>query len=149
MMIKQRIEEDLKKAMLAGDRPLVEVLRGLKSAILYEEVSEGVRDAGLSNDKVVALLQKEAKKRQDSADLYDRGGSPERQEKELAEKAIIQNYLPEQMSDDEILNLVDEAVLVVGNDVKNMGQIIGVVKQKTAGRAVGAVIARLVKSRLS
>jgi uncharacterized protein YqeY len=72
---KQQIDADLKTAMLAGDKTLVTTLRGLKSAILYVEVAENAREKGLPEDAVVAILQKEAKKRQESADLYLQGGN--------------------------------------------------------------------------
>lgn len=149
MAIKQQIDQDLKAAMLAGDKTLVTTLRGLKSAILYAEVSEGAREAGLSDEKVVSLLQKEAKKRQESADLYEQGGNSEKKAQELAEKEAIEQYLPAQLSEAEISTLVDEAIAELGSpDKQQMGQVIGLVRQKSSGNADGAVIARLVKERL-
>lgn len=76
-MLKQKIEQDIKTAMLAGDKTLVMTLRGLKSAILYIEVAQGIRDTGLPDAEVIDLLAKEAKKRQESADLYKQGGNQE------------------------------------------------------------------------
>src|SRR6185369_11783185 len=99
-MLKVRIDQDLKTALLAGDKTLATTLRGLKSAILYVEVAKGVRDEGLSDEEIVTLLAKEAKKRQESADLYVQGGSQERADAELAEKKAIEVYLPQQLSDD-------------------------------------------------
>ncbi len=91
MGLKQQIDADLKTAMLAGDKVLVTTLRGLKSVILNVEVAEGSRETGLADDKIISLLQKEAKKRQESADLYLQGGSVERQQAELAEKWSLKN----------------------------------------------------------
>lgn len=71
MTISEQIDADLKQAMLAGDKTLVTTLRGLKSVILYEEVAKGLRDTGLDDDAVITLFSKEAKKRQESADLYE------------------------------------------------------------------------------
>ena len=141
MSIKNQIDKDLKQAMLAGDKTLVTTLRGVKSAILYAEVSDNARDSGLTDDKIITILQKEAKKRQESADLYGKGGNLEKQEAELAEKEIINQYLPEQLSEAEIVKLVDESINKVGNDQQKMGQIIGMVKSESGGNADGALVA--------
>jgi uncharacterized protein YqeY len=149
-MLKARIDQDLKVALLAGDKVLATTLRGLKSVILYAEVAKGVRDTGISDEEITTLLSKEAKKRQESADLYNQGGNEEKATAELAEKAVIEQYLPKQLSDEELQQLVDAAVAEVGADGPSaMGQVIGAVKQKTAGQADGGRIAQLVKERLS
>ncbi len=148
MSLKSEIEKDLKAAMLAGDKELVSTLRGLKSAILYAEVAEGLREEGLGDEKLIALLHKEAKKRQDSADLYGQGGNTDKQKAELAEKEIIEKYLPEQIPEEELIKIVEDSISEIGNEKQNMGKIIGLVKQRTAGNADGAYIARLVKERL-
>jgi uncharacterized protein YqeY len=149
MSVKQQIDADIKTAMLAGDKVLVTTLRGLKSAILNVEVAEGKREEGLSDDVVINLLQKEAKKRQESADLYAQGGSPERQQAELTEKTVIEKYLPQQLSEAEISILVDEVIASTGaSGMQAMGQVIGGVKAKAGAAADGAVIARIVKEKL-
>lgn len=149
-MLKQQIDQDLKQAMLSGDKDLATILRGLKSAILYVEVAEGKRDEGLNDEAIVALLQKEAKKRQESADLYRQGGDETRAAKEEQEKAVIAKYLPAQLSEDELKELIDAEVSKLDNpSMQQMGQVIGGVKQASKGAADGAVIARLVKERLS
>lgn len=134
--------------MLSGNKVLVTTLRGLKSSILYAEVGEGVREEGLPNEKVVSLLQKEAKKRQESADLYGQGGNADKQQAELAEKAVIEKYLPEQLSEVKISILVNQAIDEIGNDKQKMGQIIGRVKQLSGGNADGALIAKIVQGKL-
>lgn len=148
MGLKQQIDDDLKTAMLAGEKTLVTTLRGLKSVILYEEVAKNLRETGLPDDEITKLLAKEAKKRQESADLYSQGGDSGRQNAELEEKSIIEKYLPKQLSELEIQKLIDSAVAKLGNPPQNMGQIIGQVKQTAGAGADGAVIARLVKERL-
>ncbi|OGL29587.1 hypothetical protein A3D14_01735 [Candidatus Saccharibacteria bacterium RIFCSPHIGHO2_02_FULL_47_12] len=148
MSLKQQIDQDLKQAMLAGDKMLVTTLRGLKSAILNEEVAKGVRETGLPDDDIVNLFTKEAKKRQESADLFKQGGNDEKASQELAEKEVINNYLPEQMSEEDLAKLVDVAIASMGKDPAKMGQIIGAVKQKAGAGADGAAIASLVKQRL-
>ena len=148
-MIKERLEQDLKQALLAGDKFKATVIRGLKSVILYAEVEKGVRDTGLEDEAVVTVFSKEAKKRQESADLYIKGGDQERADKELAEKKIIEEYLPQQLSDEELAAVVQDVVTSLGaSGPQAMGQVIGAVKQKTAGQADGGRIADMVKAKL-
>jgi uncharacterized protein YqeY len=145
-----QIDQDLKAAMLAGDKTKVTILRGLKSAVLYVAVAEGKRDQGLDEAKVIDVLGKEAKKRQDSADMYLKGGAHPQAEAELAEKAIIQAYLPQQLSDSQLAQIVDKVIAQQGAiDSKGLGAVIGAVKQQTSGQADGGRIAALVKERLS
>ena len=124
-------------------------LRNLRSVILYAEVAKGVRDTGLDDEEVTALFAKEVKKRVESAELYKKGGSEDRAAKELAEKEIIESYLPKQLSDNELSAIVDAVVTEVhAEGPQAMGQVIGQVKQRTAGQADGARIAQMVKERL-
>lgn len=150
-MIRQQIDDDLKTAMLGGDSVRVETLRGLKSVILYADVAAKKRDTGgVSDEEVMNLLAKDAKKRQESADLYVKGGSQERADKELTEKAIIEGYLPEQLSDEELSKLIDEAIAEQNAEgMQAMGKVIGAVKAKAGSSADGAKVAQLVKERLS
>lgn len=148
MSLKEKIDQDLKQAMLAGDKTLVTTLRGLKSVILNEEVAKGLRSDGLPDEEIIGLFVKEAKKREESADLYRQGGNGEKEQAELAEKVVIEQYLPEQMSEDELGRLVDEVMSQIGKEPSKMGQIIGSVKQKAGSAADGATIARLVKEKL-
>lgn len=149
MTIKETINNDIKSAMLAGDKVLVTTLRGLKSAILYAEVAAGNRDVGLSDQEIVVLFQKEAKKRQESAELYRKGGNLSSAAAEEAECAVIQNYLPEQLSEDEVRKLVSAQAQehrLVG--MQQMGQLISAVKQKAGGAVDGALVARIAKEYL-
>lgn len=148
MSIKEQIDADLKAALLGGDKTLAMTLRGIKAVILNEEVAQGKRESGLPDEEVVRLLQREAKKRQESADLYGQGGNAEKQQAELAEKEVIAQYLPEQLSEEDIAKLVDAAIAEIGNEQQNMGRIIGAVKQKAGGSSDGALIAKIVKERL-
>lgn len=148
-MLKQRLEQDLKKALLAGDKQLATTLRSLKSVILYAEVAKGVREEGLGDDDILTLFAKEAKKRQESADLYQKAGDETRTNAELAEKRIIEGYLPEQLDDATLIEIIDGIITELGvSGPQAMGQVIGQVKQKTANQADGARIAQLVKQRL-
>lgn len=150
-MIRQQLDDDLKAALLAKDVVKVDTLRGLKSVILYADVAAKKRDTGgIPDDEIMALLAKEAKKRQESAELYVKGGSQERADKELTEKAIIEGYLPAQISDDELAKIIDEVIAEQGAEgMQAMGKVIGAVKAKVGSSADGAKVAQMVKERLS
>ena len=147
---KQQIETDLKQAMLTGNKTLVTTLRGLKSAILYAEVALGNRDAGLDEQAVIVLLQKEAKKRQESADLYEKGESFDRRDAELAEKQVIEKYLPAQLTESEVIDIVEEVIKELkANSIQQMGQVMSAAKNRLGPTADGSLVARIVKERLS
>jgi uncharacterized protein YqeY len=148
-MLEQRLEADIKAALLAGDSVKATTLRGLKANILSAKVAAGTRGTDMPDDEIIAIFGKEAKKRQESADLFKQGGNLEKAEAELAEKALIEAYLPEQMDEAAIAALVDEVISATGaQGMQAMGQVIGAVKAKTGASADGSVIARLVKERL-
>lgn len=151
MNLKERIDQDVKAAMLGGDKGRVSVLRAIKSAILYAEVANGSRESGgLADADILGILQKESKKRQESADLYVKGGSREKADAELAEKAIIEEYLPAQLSEEDIAKLVDAVAAENGPLTKEtMGAAIAAVKAKSGGAADGAAIARLVREKIA
>lgn len=149
-MLKQQIEQDLKQALLSGDKGRALALRTLKSVILYAEVAQGNRDVGLDDEAIVSLFAKEAKKRQESADFYSKGGAEDRAQKELAEKLIIEGYLPKQLTAEELTTIIDEIIAESGaNGSAAMGMVIGLVKKKVAAQADGAKIAQTVKERLN
>ncbi len=149
MGLKQQLDQDLKKALLAGQKEKAGTLRIIKSVVLNEEIATGQRENGLSDDAILVCLKKEAKKRQEAADLYIKAGSQDRADRELAEKAIIEAYLPKAMPEEEAAALIDKE-LEKFNDISPsiMGQVIGAVKTASGGAADGAVIARLVREKL-
>ena len=150
MALKSQIENDVKAALLGGDRFRAEVLRGLKAAILNEEVAKGKRDEGLDDASIEQLIAKEVKKRLDSVQQYTDAARPELAEAEQAEAKVLQEYLPEQLSEDEIKKTIDETVAALGvSGPQAMGQVIGAVKGKLGSSADGGTIARLVKEALS
>lgn len=149
MSLKQQIDHDLKQAMLAGDKTLTTTLRGLKASILNAEVAAGSREQGLSDDEAIAVLTKQAKQRQESADLYVQGGSQDKADAELAEKAVIEKYLPAQVSEEELSAAIDKVIADTGAaGMQAMGQVIGAIKQQFGASADGATVARLVKEKL-
>ena len=150
MSIKQKLTEDVKAAMLAHDAARLECLRGLKSVILYAEVAAGKREEGLADVEIQGLFAKESKKRQESADLYMQGGSQVRADKELAEKKIIEEYLPAQLSELEITTLVQETIdRVKATSTQDMGRVMKEVKALAGNAADGSILARIVKEKLS
>jgi uncharacterized protein YqeY len=147
MTIKEQLDQDLKKAMLSGDKTTATTIRGLKSAVLYGEVAAGSRETGLSDEEVIQLFSKEAKKRQESADMYIKGGSQEKADAELVEKRIIEGYLPQQISDDELKAVVDQVAQEMGGiSQPQMGQAIGKVRAMVGAGADGSRIAAAVKA---
>jgi uncharacterized protein len=149
--LRQQLDDDVKAALLGGDSLRVETLRGLKSVILYADVAAKKRDTGgIADDEILGLFAKEVKKRQESADLYVQGGSQERADKELAEKVIIESYLPTQLSESELLEIINTTITEQGAEgAQAMGKVIGAVKAKAGNTADGSMIARLVKERLN
>ena len=149
MALKQRITDDLKAALLSGDRFVAELLRTLKAAILNEEVAKGKRDEGLDDQAIEQVIAKEVKKRSESATLFDKGGRPELAENELKEAEVLRNYLPEQLSEVEIQELVKQVITELGaSGPSGMGQVIGAVKKRAGTTADGALVAEIVKKAL-
>lgn len=149
LTLEQKLEQDIKQALLSGDKTRATTLRGIKAVLLNVKVAQGKRDSGLGDEEVLQVLGKESKKRQESADLYEQGGSADRAEAELAEKAVIDAYLPAQLSEAEIAELAEDAIRQTGaSGPQDMGKVIGQVKARAGAAADGAVIARIVKDRL-
>lgn len=145
----ERINADLKTAMLARDAFTTETLRGLKAAILNEEVARGARETGLDEAAVEQLIAREAKKCDEAANLFEQGGNQASADKERAEKVLLSTYLPEQLSEAEVQALVDTAIAELKPEgMKDMGRVIGVVKAKAGNTADGALVAKLVKDSI-
>jgi uncharacterized protein len=148
--MKDKLAADLKAAMLSGDKERVSLLQMLKSAILNVEIEQNAREKGLSDEQIVAILSKEAKKREEAALMYEQAGDSGRATKERSEAKIIAEYLPAQMDDEELKKIVAAAVAEVQPDgMKDMGKVIGMVKQQVSSQADGSRIATLVKESLA
>ena len=148
--LKARITDEMKAALLGGNRFRGDVLRNVKAAILNEEVSLGKRDEGLNDAEVEKVLAREVKKRVESAELYRSNGRAELAEPEEKEAAILREFLPEQLSEAEVVTIVEDVIANM-NDVsmQKMGQVIGVVKQEVGNAADGALVAKIVKEKLT
>jgi uncharacterized protein YqeY len=150
MALKDTIQDDIKTALLGGDRVVGETLRNLKAAILNEEVAQGKRDEGLSDEEVEKIIAREVKKRNESISVYEQNGRPELAEVERQEAEIISRYLPEQVGEDEIRQIVTAKITELGaSGPQAMGQVIGAVKQQLGNSADGALVARIVKETLN
>ena len=149
MALKEQVNNDLKAALLGGDRFTGEVLRGLKAAILNEEVAQNKRDEGLGDEVIEQIVAREVKKRNESASIYDSADRPELADNERAEAKVLVTYLPAQLSEDEIILVVTRVVGELGvSGPSAMGQVIGAVKKELGNTADGATVARLVKNAL-
>jgi len=147
MTLKERITEDMKSAMRAGEKERLGTIRLALAAIKQREVDERIT---LDDGQVLAVLEKMIKQRKESIAQFQSGGRADLVAKEQAELAILQVYLPAQMSEAEIDALIAEAVAATGaSSIKDMGKVMGIVKAKAQGKAdMGAVSARI-KQKLS
>ena len=150
MALAERIQNDMKAALLGGDRFVGDTLRNLKAAILNEEVAKGKRDEGLADDEVEQIIAHEVKKRHESVKLYEANGRPELAEPEKKEIAVLEAYLPQQLSESEIIDVVQRTIDEMGaTGMQSMGMVIGAVKAKVGNTADGATVARIVKEKLA
>lgn len=146
-MLIQKLQEDLKQAQLSREETRVLTLRLLLSEIKNTEISKGVE---LTDPEVVSVIQKEAKKRRESIESFNKGGREDLVVKEEAELTILQAYLPEQMPNEELTKIIEETINEVGaSSPADMGKVMSNVMNKVVGRAEGRVVSQLVKERLS
>ncbi len=140
------LEKDLKVALLAGEKLKVEVLKGLKSAIQNKRIAN---QSELSDDEIIGIVKKEVKKRHEAAELYEQAGASDRKDKELQEAEILTDYLPKQLTDEELAEVVSEIIEQNGIDSpQKLGMAIELVNKQVGASADGAKIAQLVKQQL-
>ena len=151
MSLKERIGEDIKTAMKAKDKVRLQTVRSIKKAILDKEVE--VRPKGqdsLTEEQEIELLSQQAKQRRDSIEQFRNAGREDLAAKESQELAIIETYLPEQVSDSELEAIIDEIIATSGAaSVKDLGKVMGPAMKQLKGKADGKKIQALVKSKLS
>lgn len=145
--LKIRINDEVKTAMRSKDKERLATLRLLTAAIKQIEVDQRIE---LDDDQVIAVLEKMLKQRKDSIEQFEKAGRHELAEIEIKETAIIQEFMPEQLSDTDIDGLIDEAISATGaSEMKDMGKVMGMLKPKLAGKAdMGAVSAKI-KAKLA
>ncbi|MBD2022278.1 GatB/YqeY domain-containing protein [Leptolyngbya sp. FACHB-36] len=151
MSLKDRIAEDIKTAMRAKDKIRLETVRSIKNAILEKEVS--VRPSGqteLTEAQEMDVLVQLSKQRRDSIAQYQQAGRTELVDQESQELTILEEYLPKQLSDTEISQVIDEIVAQVGaTSAKDMGKVMGPAMQQLKGKADGKKVQELVKAKLN
>ncbi|MEQ6119510.1 GatB/YqeY domain-containing protein [Reichenbachiella sp. MALMAid0571] len=149
MSLKQQIDGDIKSAMLAKEKDRLRALRAIKSMILLAESEKGAGD-GLSQDVEMKLLTKAVKQRKDSYELFIAQGREDLAKIEKDELDVINTYLPQQLSEDEIKTELEKIIAQVGaSSPQDMGKVMGVATKSLAGKADGKIISTLVKTLLS
>jgi uncharacterized protein YqeY len=144
-----KVSGDIKTAMLARDKVALEALRGIKKEFLEAKTAKG-SNGSLSDEQAVKILQKMVKQRKESAQIYSEQNRPELAENELAEAAVIEKYLPAQLTDAELENAVLSIIAQVGaNGHQDMGKVMGVASKQLAGKAEGKLISEKVKTLLA
>lgn len=149
MNLFDRISEDIKKAMLAREKVRLEALRGVKKEFLEAKTAKGA-NGQLSDDTATKIMVKMVKQRKESAKIYEENGRPELAANELEEAAVIEEYLPKQLTAEELEAEVKAIIDEVGaTSMKEMGKVMGVASKRLAGRAQGGDINAKVKQLLS
>lgn len=149
MGLQQDIMTAMKAAMKAKDQTALTALRAVKSAILLAQTESGA-SAELTEEQGLKILQKQVKQRKDSAAIFIEQGRQDLADPELAEAAVIEQFLPEALSEEEITKVVLEVIKTTGAEsMKDMGKVMGMVSKQLAGQADGKTISTIVKSKLS
>ncbi len=150
MSIQDTLTSDMKTAMKAKDKVALGTIRNLKSAIKNTAIDKGGADAVLDDAEVMTVIRKQIKQRQDSITQYNENGRPELAEIEQAEVAVLENYLPTPLTEEEVATLVAEAITETGASSRaDMGKVMGIMQKKVDGKADGKTISQAVMKALS
>ena len=145
-MLKSQLIEDMKAAMKSGEKARRDIIRLINSAIKQREVDERIE---LDDVQVLAVLEKMVKQRRDSIEQFEKAGRQDLADKEIAEVAVIQTYLPEPLSEEEVASIVDEVIASTGAEsMKDMGKVMGQLKSKLQGRADMGKVSGIIKAKL-
>ena len=149
MPLEQQIQKDIMAAMKAHDQVRINAVRSIKSAILLAKTAEGAKES-LEDADVVKMIMKLAKQRRESAEQYTAAGRPELAENELAEAAVLEEYLPRQLSEAEVEEKLKEIIAATGaSSPADMGKVMGVATKQLAGLADGKTISTIVRKLLA
>lgn len=149
-MLKQQLRDQLKESMLAKNTDKTSVLRLLLSALNYYEIQKGGANYEATDEDVLAVIQKEVKQRKDSIEQFEKAGRQDLVDKEKRELEILQTYLPEQMSEEEIKKLVEQAIKDTNaSSLQDIGKVMGALMPKVKGKADGNLVSNIVKQQLS
>ena len=150
MTLQQRVDSDLKEAMRAKDVTKLGVLRMLKSALKYAAIAKSGAEAELNDTEAVQVIRKQAKQRQDSIESFEKGGRAELADKEKEELAILNTYLPQGMSPDDLAKVVRETIAELGATSKaQMGAVMKALQAKVGGRSDGKMLSAEVTRQLN
>lgn len=150
MSLEEQINTDIKKAMLAKDSKTLEALRAVKASLLLVKTGKDSKDGEVSKDAEISLLQRLVKQRKESAEIYLNQDRKELADVELFQVNVIQKYLPEQISEDKLGEIIEEIIQETGaSSMKDMGKVMALATQKLAGKAESKQIASAVKSKLA
>ncbi|PIB38467.1 GatB/YqeY domain-containing protein [Maribacter sp. 4G9] len=148
MSLQAKVMEQMKVAMKAKDTVALESLRAIKSALLLESTSGSGKD--ISEEDEIRLVQKLVKQRKDSATIFIEQGRKDLADPELAQVAVIEQFLPEQLTEEEVEKVVIQTIDATGaSGMKDMGKVMGIVSKELAGQADGKLISTIVKQKLS
>lgn len=149
-MLKRQLKDQLKEAMLAKDELKTSVIRFVLSGITYYEIQKGGAGYEATDEDVLTVINKEVKQRKDSIEQFTAGGRQDLVDKEKAELAILESYLPEQMSEEEVQKYVTEAVAETNASTpQDMGKVMSALMPKVKGKADGSLVSRLVREALT
>ena len=149
MPLSAQLLEDIKTAMKAKDAVTLETVRGLKSAIKYAAIEKAGADGELDDAETIVVIRREVKKRQDSVSQYEGAGRQDLADKEKAEIAVLERYLPAAMSAEDIAKLVEAAIAEAGATTKkDMGKVMKLVQERSGGRVDGKTLSAEVTKRL-
>ena len=148
MSLEKQIMEQMKAAMKSKDAVALQALRAVKSAILLAKTETGVQ-AELTEEQELKIIQKQVKQRKDSADIFIKQNRQDLADPELAELAVLEQFMPEALSEEEVEKVVIATIEKVGaNGMKDMGKVMGMVSKELAGQADGKMISTFVKKNL-
>lgn len=148
-MTKAQLKEELKQSMLAKNAEKTSTLRMIVSALGYYEIEKGGAGYEATEEDLETVLQKQAKQRRDSIEQFKAAGRNELVEKEAKELELLESFLPQQMSEEEVKRLVDEAIASTGaTTAADMGKVMGALMPQVKGKADGGLVSRLVKEKL-
>jgi uncharacterized protein len=148
MSLEIKISEEIKQAMLARDKQLLEALRAVKSALLLAKSEKG-GEGEVSEDAEIKILQKLVKQRRETAEIYASQNRKDLADIEIFQADVIQKYLPEQMSEEELTRIVQEVITETGaSSIKDMGKVMGLASKKLAGKADNKAVSEKVKQLL-
>lgn len=149
-MLKDQLKEDLKQSMLNKDSNKTSTLRMLISAIGYYEIEKGGAGYSATDEDVLTVIQKQVKQRNDSIEQYKLAGRQELVDKEQSEVDILSVYMPDQMTHEEIVEIVKKTIESTGaTGIADLGKVMGSVIQQTKGKADGGLVSKIVKDELS